>query len=155
GLSVQPLEVESKTAKFDLTLSVAETEQGLKGTFEYNTDLFEGATIQRLAQHFQRLLEGVVAQPEQRIGRLPLLPESQRQQLLVQWNATQTSWSEERCLHELFEAQVARTPEAVALVYEGTQLSYRELNRRANQLAHRLRALGVGPEGRVGVYVPR
>ena len=116
----------------------------------YNTDLFEAATIARMLAHFQTLLEAVVADPEQRLSDLPLLTETERQQLLVEWNDTKTDHPQDLCIHQLFEAQVERTPDAIAVVFEDEQLTYGELNRRANQLAHHLRALGVGPEVPVG-----
>src|SRR5207249_3968202 len=112
---LQPQEVESGTSKFDLTLSLEEREQGLRGVLEYSSDLFEAATIRRLAGHYRRLLEEIVADPEQRLSALPLLTEAERQQLLVEWNATQTGYSRHSCIHELFEAQVESTPEAVAV----------------------------------------
>ena len=103
-----------------------------------------------MTQHFTTLLEGVVADAEQRIGELPLLTASERHQLLVEWNDTATDYPQDRCIHQLFEEQVARTPDAVAVVFEDERLTYRELNARANQLAHHLRGLGVGPEVRGG-----
>ena len=120
--------------------------EGLRGELEYNTDLFERGTIQRTLRHFQTLLEGVTADPGQRIGELPLLTEAERHQLLVEWNDTRTDYPRERCIHELFEAQAARTPESVALEFEGQEIIYAELNRRANQLARVLRKRGVGPD---------
>src|SRR5437588_12807503 len=101
--------------------------------------------------HFQTLLEGIVANPEQRLSGLPLLTEAEHRQLLAEWNATQTAYPKDVCIHELFEAQVERTPEALAVVYEDRQFSYKQLNQRANQLAHYLRKHGVGPEVRVGL----
>jgi amino acid adenylation domain-containing protein len=154
-LTVQPLTVDYGTAKFDLTLSVQETAQGLNGLLEYNTDLFDEATIMRLAGHFQTLLEGITADPAQPIGTLPLLTEAERQYLLVDWNATRTDYPREMCVHQLFEAQVERTPDAVAVVFEDQQLTYRELNERANQVAHHLQRLGVGPEVLVGLCMER
>jgi amino acid adenylation domain-containing protein len=149
------VEVESGTAKFDLTLSMQETEAGLRGKFEYNSDLFDADTIMRMVGHWQTLLEGIVANPEQRLSELPLLSAAERRQLLVEWNDRQADYPREQCIHQLLEAQVERTPEAVAVVFGEQQLSYRELNRRGNQLAHYLRALGVGPEVRVGLCVER
>jgi non-ribosomal peptide synthetase component F len=143
------------TAKFDLTLSMAESADGLRAVWEYNTDLFEAATIRRLAGHFQALLEGIVANPSQRLAELSLLTAPERRQLLVAWNATQADYSQDMCVQQLFEAQVVRTPAAVAVVCEDQQLTYRELNASANQVAHYLRALGVGPEGRVSLCMER
>ena len=121
----------------------------------YNTDLFNADTIIQLISHFQILLEGIVANPDQRISNLPILTETARQQLLVDWNDTKRDYPKDSCIHELFEAQVKRTPEAIALQFEGQQLTYRELNNRANQVAHYLRSLGVGPEELVGLCVER
>jgi amino acid adenylation domain-containing protein len=155
GLTVTPLEVDSGTAKFDLTLSMAETAGSLRASFEYNTDLFEQTTIDRMLGHFQTLLEGIVANPDQRLSELPLLTESERHQLLVEWNDTKREYSKDKCIHELFEEQVERTPDAVAVHSEARQLTYRELNRRANQLAHYLRKRAVGPDVIVGLCVER
>jgi len=155
GLTLSSFEVDRKASTFDLTLELRESPDGINGRFEYNTDLFDAATISRMAGHFQTLLEGIVADPERRLSDLPLLPEAERRQLLVVWNDTQIDYSVDSCIHELFEAQVERAPEAVAVVFEGEQLTYRELNRRANQLAHHLRKLGVEPETLVGICVER
>jgi amino acid adenylation domain-containing protein len=155
GLDVSPLELAGRAAKLDLVLSLREEDGGLRGHFEYAVDLFDEATVARLAGHFRTLLEGIVADPEQRVSELPLLTEPERQQLLAGWNATQAEYPREACVHELFEAQVERTPDAAAVGFEGQQLTYRELNRRANGLAHHLRRLGVGPEVLVGICVER
>src|SRR5205085_4786410 len=125
--------VASGMAKFDLTMNLVDSEQGLIGEVEYNSDLFETATITRMLGHFQTLLEGIVANPEQRLSDLPLLTEAERQQVLVEWNATHSDFPHQQCLHELFEAQVQQRPEAVALLCEGQQLSYQQLNQQANQ----------------------
>jgi len=154
-LTLNPLATESATAKFDLTLSVESTEQGLVGSWEYNTDLFDAATITRMAGHFQTLLEGIVANPDQRLLDLPLLSAAQRHQLLVEWNDTKADYRLDVCIHQLFEAQVERTPDAIAVVFEDQQLTYRELNSKANQLAHHLQTLGVGPEVLVSICVER
>src|SRR3712207_2358451 len=134
---------------------MTDTEQGLTAELEYNTDLFDAATITRMLGHFQTLLEGIVADPDQHISTLPLLTEAERHQLLVEWNDTQTKYPEDVCIHQLFEAQVERTPDAVAVVFEDERLSYQQLNEKANQLAHHLQALGVGPEVLVGVCMER
>ncbi|MDX2093226.1 MAG: amino acid adenylation domain-containing protein, partial [Kofleriaceae bacterium] len=122
---------------------------------ELNTQLFDPSTIERMLGHYQTLLEGIVAEPAQRIGELPLLPPAEREQLLVEWNATSQDYPRDACLHELFEAQVDLAPDAVAVEFEGAQLTYGELDRRANQLAHHLRSLGVGSDVRVGVCAER
>jgi aspartate racemase len=155
GLSLSSLNIDSSTAKFDLTMSMEDTEQGLMGSLEYNTDLFHAATISRMLEHFQTLLEGIVANPEQRLLDLPLLTQPERQQLLVEWNDTQVDYPKHLCIHQLFEAQAEQTPDAVAVVFEDQQLTYGELNRRANQLAHHLRSLNVGPDSLVGICVER
>jgi amino acid adenylation domain-containing protein len=155
GMTLSPVEGDSETAHFDLTLQILDAEQGLTAAFVYNTDLFEAATITRMLGHFQNLLEAIVADPEQRLADLPLLTETQRQQLLVEFNDTKTDCPQDLCIHQLFEAQVERTPDAIAVVSEAEQLTYGELNRRANQLAHHLRALGVGPEVLVAICVER
>jgi non-ribosomal peptide synthetase component F/aryl carrier-like protein len=121
----------------------------------YDCRRFEAATITRMLGHFQTLLEGMVANPDQRLKDLQLLTQAERHQLLVEWNGTQANYSQGQCIHQLFEAQVEQTPDAVAVVFEAEHLTYRELNVRANQLAHYLQKLGVGPEVLVGIYVER
>jgi len=155
GLTVSPYWVENFTAKLDLTLSFENDREGLIGVWEYNTDLFDATTIARMAGHFQTLLEGIVANPDRRLSELPLLTAAARHQLLVEWNDTKAEYPQQRCVHQLFEAQVERTPDAVALVFEDNQLTYRELNAKANQLAHYLQKLGVKPEVLVGICVER
>jgi amino acid adenylation domain-containing protein len=155
GPGMSPVELGTETAKFDLTLSVKEAAGSLTATLEYNTDLFEHATISRMLGHFQTLLQGIVANPEQRISELPILTEAQRHRVLAEWNNTKRDYPKEKCVHELFERRAERTPDAVAVIFEKRQLTYKELNRRANQLAHYLRKLGVQPETRVGVYMER
>ncbi|HEX6292328.1 MAG TPA: amino acid adenylation domain-containing protein [Herpetosiphonaceae bacterium] len=153
-LSMSMVPASSGTAKFDLWLSVTEADDTLLAVLEYNTDLFEAATIERLIGHFQTLLPGIAADPRLPITRLPLLSDAERQQLSA-WNRTRVPYPPDRTLHELVEAQAEATPDAAALIFGDTSLSYRELNQRANQLAHHLRALGVGNETPVGVCVER
>jgi aspartate racemase len=155
GLKIREVDIDSRTAKYDLTLLLTEDAGALRGWLEYDTDLFEAATIRRLLSHYQALLEGIVADPDRRLANLPLLTEVERQQLLVDWNCTEADYPKEACIHSLFEAQVERTPEAVAVVFAEQELTYRALNSRANQLAHYLRGLGVGPETRVGICLER
>ncbi|GAA6614733.1 amino acid adenylation domain-containing protein [Scytonema sp. NUACC26] len=155
GLSLSLMKVESETTRFDLTLSLTETEQGLMGVLEYNTDLFNVSTITRMVGHFQTLLKAIVTNPEQRIWELPLLTANEQHQLLVEWNSTEADYPKDACIHQLFEAQSWKTPDAVAVVSENQQLTYRELNEQANQLAHYLQRLGVGPEIPVGICVKR
>jgi amino acid adenylation domain-containing protein/thioester reductase-like protein len=142
------------TAKFDLILTLAEATEGLTATVEYNTDLFEEATIQRLLGHYRTLLESAVTDPGLKLSRLPLLTAAEREQLAA-WNGADANCPADGCIHELFEAQAARTPHAEAVVSGSHSLTFRELNRRANRLASRLRDLGVGPDVLVGLYLER
>lgn len=155
GLSLTLLELESELSKFDLTLELTETASGLTGRWEYNRDLFERETIERLSGHLQTLLEGIVANPQQRVAELPLLRSRERHQLLVEWNDTQVDYPQDKCIHQLFEEQVEKTPDAIAVVFQEQQLTYRELNSKANQLARYLQTLGVKPEVLVGICVER
>ncbi|HEX8852323.1 MAG TPA: condensation domain-containing protein, partial [Pyrinomonadaceae bacterium] len=155
GLTLQPLEVERVTTQFDLSLDLLEAPDGIMAVAEYSTDLFDAATIERLLNHFRVVLEGVAADPRVTVAEVPLLTSAEREQLLVAWNETGQAAASEESLQELFEAQVARTPEALAVVSPGEQLSYAELNRRVNRLAHYLKACGVGPESRVCVMLER
>ena len=132
-----------------------ESDAGLAVNFRYNTDLFDDDTVRRWAGHYRTLLEGIVADPDRSISELPLLIEGERHQILVEWNNTRVDYPEDLCLHQLFEAQVERTPDAVAAVYEGSHLTYRDLNARANQLAHYLQRLGVAPDVLVGMAMER
>ncbi len=150
-----PVGINTGTSKFDLTLSLAEREQTLVGFIEYSTDLFERSTIERMIGHFQTLLEGITADPDRPISTLPLLTDAERHQVLVDWNSTRADFAEGCCLHELFEAQVERTPDAVAVVFENQWLTYGQVNARANQLAHYLKQRGVGPEKFVGICLER
>ena len=154
-LALRSAQVEYGTAKVDLSVSFFQTEHGLSGHAEYATDLFDAATIERLAESFQQVLAAVVVDAERPISELPLLGQEQRDQLLVQWNATQRDYPHDHCIHELFEEQVRRAPDAVAVVYEGTLLTYGELNAKANKLARYLREIGIGPDQLVGVCVER
>ncbi|HEX6288076.1 MAG TPA: amino acid adenylation domain-containing protein, partial [Herpetosiphonaceae bacterium] len=151
---IEPLAVEGHTAKFDLSLVLSETPGGLVGAIEYRTALFDAGTMGRLGQQYGRLLEAIVADPAQCIARLPLLSDAERRQLIVDWNATEAAYPQ-GCLHQLFEAQAARTPDAIAVRFGDTTLRYHELNARANQLAWHLRSLGVRPESRVALCVER
>ncbi|WP_342706338.1 amino acid adenylation domain-containing protein [Burkholderia arboris] len=157
GLVATPVAVETHTAKFDLTLHIQDADDGLAGSLEYNLDLFDAATIDRMAEHFRTLVDAVIADPDRPLGGLALTSEAERNLLTVEWNRTGTDFGEAAAqpLHRLFEQQVARTPDAVAAVYDDATLSYAELNLRANRLAHRLIALGVGPDALVGVAMER
>ena len=154
-LVLESVELPQRVAQFDLKLSMAESNGALLASFEYNTDLFDGATIRRMAEHFRTLLLGVADDPHQTISELPLLTAPERRQLLVEWNDTAVPYDTDVALHRLVEAQAARTPSAVALTFDGFHLTYEQLNRRANQLAHRLRSLGLGPESLAGVLMER
>jgi amino acid adenylation domain-containing protein/non-ribosomal peptide synthase protein (TIGR01720 family) len=143
------------TAKFDLTLSLSESAEGLTGVLEFDTGLFEQATVERLLGHLRILLEGLLAQPGQPVFSLPLLDAAERRKLLVDWTDAGATDAMDVCLHTLFEQQATRTPDAMALVAGTGALTYRELDQRANHLAHRLRGLGVGPEVRVGICAER
>jgi amino acid adenylation domain-containing protein len=155
GMLVKFMNIATGTAKFDLSLGVEETDEGLLAGMEYKTDLFEPATITRMLQQFESLLQGIVAQPTQHLSELPLLSEAERRQLLVEWSPPVTNSARGQCLHQWFEAQVERAPEATALSYERQSLTYRELNAQANQLAHHLKRLGVGPEVPVALHLER
>ncbi|MGA9994162.1 MAG: amino acid adenylation domain-containing protein [Pyrinomonadaceae bacterium] len=155
GLKLSLIEADNEVAKFDLALELTETPDGLRSLWQYNTDLFDDATVARMAEHFRTLLESITANPEGRISQLPFLTERESCLMLVEWNETATDYPKDSCIHELFERQAEETPDAVALSFEAEQLTYRELNLRANQLAHYLRGLGVGPDVRVGLMVDR
>jgi amino acid adenylation domain-containing protein len=155
GLQLEQLGSGGETVKFDLMLSLHESAAGVQGELSYRTELFAAATMARLLSHYEVLLQGMVANPEQRLSELSLLTAAARQQLLVEWNETAAGYPVGQTITGLFEAQVARTPAATALVCAEQEWSYGQLNQRANQLAHQLRAQGVGPEVIVGVCVER
>ncbi|MFB2983428.1 amino acid adenylation domain-containing protein [Microseira sp. BLCC-F43] len=155
GLTIDTLNVETNRAQFDLSLAIVENSQGAIAEVEYSTDLFEAATIARMLKHFETLLEGIVANPDRCLSDLPILTASERQQLLVDWNDTFADYPKDCCIHQLFEAQVEQTPDAVAAIFDAQTLTYCQLNAKANQLAHYLRSLGVKPEQLVGVCVER
>ena len=134
---------------------MSERNGALRASLNYNTDLFDGDTIIGMLGHYQVLLEGIVANPDQSIGELPILTKAERHQLLVEWNDTKADYPNDKCIHELFAAQVEKSPDAMAVVSEDQKLTYRELNNRANQLAHYLQKLGVGLEALVGICVER
>ncbi|MFV2949381.1 amino acid adenylation domain-containing protein [Pseudomonas japonica] len=155
GLSVEVLAADSQSAQFDLTLNTVEHAAGLAAELSYATALFDGATIARLAGHWRNLLQGICADARQRIADLPLLDGDERRRILVDWNQSQADYPRQQCLPALFEAQVRATPEATALVLGDITLSYGQLNGHANQLAYKLRELGVGPDVLVGVALER
>lgn len=155
GLMWSRIDVELGTSKFDLTLALVEANGRLEGSIEYRTDLFDEPTVDRLVGHWQKLLTEIVANPDRPISILPLLTDAERHQLLVTWNSTAGDYPKDSSIPELFEAQVERTPHAIAVACEGEQLRFDELNCRANKLAHYLRSLGVGPESLVGICIER
>ncbi|HEX9937882.1 MAG TPA: amino acid adenylation domain-containing protein, partial [Longimicrobium sp.] len=155
GLSMRGVGAELATAQFDLSLELAATPQGLRGALNYSTDLFERGTALRMLGHLARVLEQVADDPDVRLSRLALAGPEERAQVVVEWNRTERPFPREASIHALFEAQSARTPDAAALVWGPEELTYRELDARANRLAHHLAALGVGPESRVGLRVER
>ncbi|MFM2060612.1 MAG: hypothetical protein RLZZ507_282 [Cyanobacteriota bacterium] len=155
GLTVEPLTSEGGNAKFDLTLLAEETDSGIRVGWEYNTNLFNAETITRIGNNFQTLLEGIVANPQHKITELPLLTPKEQHQLLIDWNNNQLEYDLDKCIHQLFAEQVERTPDAVAVVFENQQLTYRELNHQANQLACYLQKIGVKPDILVGICVER
>ncbi|HET7462356.1 MAG TPA: amino acid adenylation domain-containing protein, partial [Longimicrobium sp.] len=157
GLALVPVEArdERGTAKQDLGLALAEANGRIAGSVTYATSLFRRETVERWVGYLRRVLEEMVADPGQRVERLNLMPQSERARVLDEWNRTGVDYPREACIHELVEAQVERTPDAAAVVQENAALSYAELNRRANRLAHHLRGLGVGPDARVAICVER
>jgi len=155
GLSTKRIALDTGSAQFDVTLALTEQAEGLRGYVDYSSDLFDAGTMTRMVGHFRTLLEGIVADPDQRLSRLPLLTEPERRQLLVDWNDTATAYPHDRCVHELFQDQAERAPDATAVVFQDASLTYRELNRGANQLARCLRDAGVGPDTCVGVCMNR
>jgi amino acid adenylation domain-containing protein/non-ribosomal peptide synthase protein (TIGR01720 family) len=150
-----PVDECTQAAQFDLTFSIVETPDGLTGSILYATDLFDSATITRMAENFEVLLDGIVEQPDTRVNQLPILTEQERHQQLVEWNDIQRDYPKEQCIHELFEEQVEKTPTHIAVVFGEEQLTYRELNQWANQVAHHLYHEGVKPDTLVGLCVER
>jgi amino acid adenylation domain-containing protein len=155
GLTIDAVKMDIGTAKFDLALALYDEPDGLRTLIEYNTDLFDTATIDRMIAHFQTLLTGIVANPNRKISDLPILTDREKHQLLVEWNNTEQDYPIDQCIHELFEAQVEKSPDAVAVVLDNQRLTYRELNTQANRLAHYLKKLGVGPDVLVGICIER
>src|SRR6185503_10005959 len=155
GLRIEPIQIETTRSPFDLSLFLREREGKYIGYIEYSTDLFDRDRIERMAGHYRTLLEASVADPDQSIATLPILTEAERHQILVEWNDTAADYPKDKCIHHLLEEQVERTPDAIALEFEEQRVTYRELNQRANQLAHYLMTLGIGPEKLVGICVER
>jgi amino acid adenylation domain-containing protein len=155
GLDLNLLESSNTTAKFDMTLSIIEAENQLFASLEYNTDLFDRETIVRMINHFLNLTDGVIANLDTPISALPLLSDAEIHHLLIDCNGTYINYSQRPIIHEIFEAQAASSPDAIALVYEDQVVSYGVLNQRANQLAHFLKSRGVGPDVRVCISIER
>ena len=155
GLTLEAVEMPHVTAHFDLSLSLTEQGGVIGGSLEYASDLFDRSTIERYVEYFQRLLGGMVADDKQKVSCLPLLSAQEREQLLVQFNDTAVEYPQDKLIHQLFEEQVERSPNATAVVFGDRELSYAQLNAKANQLAHHLKAMGVGPEKLVAVCVER
>jgi amino acid adenylation domain-containing protein len=155
ALEISSFHFDLKFAQFDLTLHLYEEAGDYQGRFEYCSDLFEAETIRRLCEHFKTILEAIVREPDQSISKLPMLTDAERQQLIVEWNETAVDYPRDSAVHEVFEKQARRTPDAVAVDYEGRRLTYRELNHRANQVAHYLGRHGVGPEKMVAICMER
>jgi amino acid adenylation domain-containing protein len=156
GLKIEnlPLPIDTK-ARFDLEVNFWEVSDSLEAAWCYSTDLFAAGTITQMGQHFQNLLTAITANPSLGIFELRMLSDAERHQLLASWNETQTDYSDYKCIHQLFEEQVERTPDAIAVVFEGQQLTYDELNSRANQLAHYLQSLELKLEDKIGVCIER
>ncbi|WP_275761271.1 non-ribosomal peptide synthetase [Ralstonia pseudosolanacearum] len=155
GLTIEGVDAGQAAAKFDLTLELRETSEGLAGSLDYATALFDRATIERYLGYLHRLLAAMVENDSQEVNRITLLDKDERAQLLESWNETKAAYPDASTIHSLFEAQVRRTPEAIAVEHEGRQVSYAELNARANRVAHALIGLGVGPDARVGLCAER
>ncbi|WP_072620080.1 non-ribosomal peptide synthetase [Spirulina major] len=155
-LSIKPYDLTEKCgAAYDLTLELVDANHGLYLEIHYNRDLWSEAAIQRLSSHYLQLLDGAIAHPESPVAQLPLLTPQEREQILTTWNQTAADYPRDRCIHQLFEAQVQQTPDAIAVVFEARSLTYGELNQRANQLAHYLQQLGVQPDTLIGIYIER
>ena len=155
GLHTRQFPLDCVAAKFDLTLTFAEIDGKLDGWFAYDCDLFATATIERMAGNLQRLIEGIAAAPDSPISTLPLLTDAENHHLLVEWNATRMDYPAGKCVHQLFDARAVQAPNAVAVIFEDQQLTYGQLNARANQLARHLQKAGVGPDSLVGICVER
>ncbi len=154
-VELTPVEYHTKGSKFDLTLELKETSDGLEGFIEYSTDLFVEATIARMVTHFQQLIASAVERPQARLSELRLLSESEREQILLGWNDTAMDYPADKTFHQLFQAQALLTPDAVAVGGQGVELDYRTLDARSNQLARYLSDLGVGPGQLVGICMNR
>jgi non-ribosomal peptide synthetase component F len=155
GPNMAGIEKETVAAKFDLSLNLMESEEGIGGVLEFSHDLYGRETIKRMVKHYERVLEEMVRDPMQRIREIDLVSEAEKKQIIEVWNETAKPYPDGLCIHDLFEHQVNRTPESVALTYGNQQLTYTGLNEKANRLARYLRRLGVGPDTLVGIYLER
>ncbi|RPH90725.1 MAG: amino acid adenylation domain-containing protein, partial [Calditrichaeota bacterium] len=155
GVSLSPVSAESKTAKYDLTVTTAETDEGLLCSFEYNVDLFDRSTVERMVNHFRRLVEAALGNPRQRVADLPLMTDDEKQRQLIEWNHTTTPYPDHHSVHALFEEWAATQPDAPAVVFHDQCYSYDELNRRANQLARHLQKQGANVEQIIGISMRR
>jgi amino acid adenylation domain-containing protein len=155
GLTVSPVSIESPTAMFDMEVHMREEEDGIRGIVVYNTDLFDLSTIERMTGHYHRLLSSISESPDQPVSEIPMLTDAERHQILTEWNDTSMEYPGNKCIHELFEAYVEKTPDALAVISGDRRLTYKELNERANQLAHYLKSQGVGPEVFAGICLER
>lgn len=155
GLEADLLDTPRNFETFEIFLETAETGRGLEMNFKYNADLFDELTMRRRVEEFKTLLQGIANNPDQPVGRLPLLPPKEWQQVVVGWNDTRRDYPRHLCIHHLFEAQATQTPDAVAVIFKGEQLTYGQLNRQANRLARHLRSIGAGPDRPVGIFMER
>jgi amino acid adenylation domain-containing protein len=154
-IKLSPMPSPNPVAKFDLTLTAYEHEGGIELSFEYMTELFESASIERMVQHFVIIVHEIVVHPSRSICAFPLLTNAEKQVILYQWNATQNIFVKDKCIHDLFQAESLKKPNDIAVIYHNKQLTYAELNKKSNQLAHYLHKMGVGPEALVGICVEK
>jgi non-ribosomal peptide synthetase component F len=155
GVGMEAFGAESRTAQFELTVEMMEVGGRAGGTIQYNTDLFDKSTIERMTGHLERILESIVENPKEEISRLEMMREEEKRQVMEEWNGTRKEYGERRCIHEMFEEEVERSRGAIAVVTEREEVSYDELNRKANQLGRYLRRKGIGAESLVGICVER
>ncbi len=155
SLTLESIALGGEPAQFDLTMMMSETEQGFAATLQYNTDLFDASTIQRMLEHFESLLQEIVTDPFKPVSTYSLLNNAEREKLLTKWNETQTDYPRDLCIHELIQGQVKRTPKAIAVQFQDESLTYKELDKRADELAKVLVAQGVKPGTLVGIFVNR
>ncbi|MGB3513267.1 MAG: amino acid adenylation domain-containing protein, partial [Microcoleaceae cyanobacterium] len=154
-LELEYYELPQKKVDFELCLEVIEQQESLWGYWKYNSDVLAAETVTQIAEHFQNLLTAILANPQTEVGKLPMLSEREKQKILVEWNNTKTDYPQDKCIHQLFESQVEKTPDAVAVVFARKKLTYSELNTKANQLARYLQKLGVKPKTQVGICLER